>query len=163
MDRSQHHGQEGGYQDGSGPWMDSGHGYHHHSQHASPVQEYNGFTFGPLPIEPMYSTGMHPPRTTHHSLQPLTMPQWPSMLTSQSTYVPPIYPSAPVPVAPASTPASATPVSATSSRSGHAPTPRKTLTDADRRRMCLFHEEHPTTKQAEIGGLFLRPAFLRTR
>jgi hypothetical protein len=31
-------------------------------------------------------------------------------------------------------------------------TPRKTLTDADRRRMCLYAEEHPTVKQTEIGG-----------
>ncbi|KAF2195583.1 CenpB-DNA-bind-domain-containing protein [Zopfia rhizophila CBS 207.26] len=114
------------------------------------------------------------------------MPQWPSMLTSQSTYIPPIFSSAPVPV----TPASATPVSATSTRSraytselpmaggstslrdveydhdgseptveehehiDTKPTPQKTLTDADRRRMCLYHEEHPTVKQTEIGAMF---------
>jgi hypothetical protein len=69
-------------------------------------------------------------------------------LTSQSSYVPPIFPTAPVPI----TPASATPASATSTRSQTSSTPRKTLTDADRRRMCLYHEEHPTVKQTEIGG-----------
>ncbi|KAJ9637236.1 hypothetical protein H2199_007522 [Coniosporium tulheliwenetii] len=96
---------------------------------------------------------MAPPRTTHHQLQPLVMPQWPSTLVSQSTYVPPIYPAAPapmpVPVGPTSTPLSA---SSTGSRTSS--TPRKTLTDADRRRMCLYHEEHPSTKQTEIGAMF---------
>ncbi|RPB15426.1 CenpB-DNA-bind-domain-containing protein [Morchella conica CCBAS932] len=32
--------------------------------------------------------------------------------------------------------------------------PRRTLTDADRRRMCIFHEEHPNVKQTEIGAMF---------
>ncbi|PVH96247.1 CenpB-DNA-bind-domain-containing protein, partial [Periconia macrospinosa] len=117
---------------------------------------FNAFsTYAPLPMEPMYSAAMHPPhnpaRNTHTQLQPLIMPQWPSMLTSQSTYVPPIFPSAPVPI----TPASATPVSATSTHSGRtSSTPRKTLTDQDRRRMCQYHEDHPTVKQTEIGAMF---------
>ncbi|KAF2267818.1 CenpB-DNA-bind-domain-containing protein, partial [Lojkania enalia] len=130
-------------------WHDNG--AYHQPQHQSPVQDYNGFSnYTGLPMEPLYTTQMHPPRTTHPQLQPLIMPQWPSMLTSQSTYVPPIYPSAPVPI----TPASATPVSATSTHSRTSSTPRKTLTDADRRRMCLYHEEHPTVKQTEIGAMF---------
>jgi len=93
-----------------------------------------------------------PPRPAHPQLQPLIMPQmpqWPSMLTSQSTYQPPLFPSAPVPI----TPASATPVSATSTQT-RTSTPRKTLTDTDRRRMCQYHEENPTVKQTEIGALF---------
>ncbi|KAK6331114.1 hypothetical protein TWF696_003184 [Orbilia brochopaga] len=31
---------------------------------------------------------------------------------------------------------------------------RRTLTDADRRRMCLYHEQHPHVKQTEIGAMF---------
>ncbi|KAF2738711.1 CenpB-DNA-bind-domain-containing protein [Polyplosphaeria fusca] len=148
----QQHHQEQHFDDGNSSWHDNG-GYNH-SQHHSPVQDYNAYhNYAPLPMEPLYTTGMQPPRTTHPQLQPLIMPQWPSMLTSQSTYVPPIFPSAPVPI----TPASATPVSAISNNSTHSrtsSTPRKTLTDADRRRMCLYHEEHPTVKQTEIGAMF---------
>ncbi|KAL9094603.1 MAG: hypothetical protein Q9165_003162 [Trypethelium subeluteriae] len=91
------------------------------------------------------------------------MPQWPSMLTSQSTYQQPLLPTAsasstPLSAstslsAPASAPASVPPPnSRRPSQTGS--TPRKTLTDADRRRMCLYHEENPTTKQTEIGALF---------
>ncbi|KAF2091654.1 CenpB-DNA-bind-domain-containing protein, partial [Saccharata proteae CBS 121410] len=111
-----------------------------------PVHEYSGFAFSPMPVEPAYAHGMLPPRT-HQQLQPLiTTPMWPSMLTGQSgTYAPFPAPSMPVPPTP-------TPVSATSTRSSS--TPRKTLTDTDRRRMCLYHEEHPTVKQTEIGAMF---------
>ncbi|KAF2199265.1 CenpB-DNA-bind-domain-containing protein [Delitschia confertaspora ATCC 74209] len=154
MEHEQQQHQESTFHDSNSGWVDNT-GYHPHpQQHQSPVQEYNGFNYAPLPMEPLYTAGMHPPRTTHQQLQPLIMPQWPSMLTSQSTYVPPIFPAAPVPI----TPAAATPVSAvsavstTSTRSTS--TPRKTLTDADRRRMCLYHEEHPTVKQTEIGAMF---------
>lgn len=49
------------------------------------------------------------------------------------------------------------PVAMSNTASGH-PTqatssPRRTLTDADRRRMCIFHEENPNVKQTEIGGM----------
>jgi hypothetical protein len=152
MDHEHHHHQDHFDDHGSG-WPDNG-GYNPH--HQSPVQEYNGFHgYPPLQMEPMYGNSMHPPhhphpppRTTHAQLQPLIMPQWPSMLTSQSTYQPPIFPSAPIPI----TPASATPVSASSTHSRTSSTPRKTLTDSDRRRMCQYHEDNPTVKQTEIGG-----------
>ncbi|CAN9196467.1 unnamed protein product [Alternaria alternata] len=95
-------------------------------------------------MEPIYGTGMHPPhqthptpRTTHPQLQPLIMPQMPQWPT-------------PLPI----TPASATPVSASSTHSRTSSTPRKTLTDSDRRRMCQYHEENPTVKQTEIGAMF---------
>jgi hypothetical protein len=147
---------------------DTSAGWHDNStfdpHHQSPVQNYAGFTdFGApmhgLPMGNMYSSGMHPPhqpqptpRTTHQQLQPLIMPQmtqWPSQLTSQSTYQASLYPSSgPVPI----TPASATPGSATSTHSRASSTPRKTLTDADRKRMCQYHEDNPTVKQTEIGG-----------
>jgi hypothetical protein len=139
--------------------------YAHHSHHQSPAHEYAGFAFSTpqLPLEPTFSSGVQPPRTTHQQLQPLVMPQWPSMLTSQSTYHQPILPTAPASNTPLtsstslSAPASATaPVPPPNPRrpSQAGSTPRKTLTDADRRRMCLYHEENPTTKQTEIGGKF---------
>lgn len=156
MDHEQHHHhhhQDQPFDDHSSSWHDNG--AYNPSQHQSPVQDYNGLPFNssysPLPnMEPIY-TGMHPPRTTHQQLQPLIMPQmpqWPSMMTSQSSYSQPIFPSAPVPI----TPAIVTPVSATSTTSRTSSTPRKTLTDQDRRRMCQYHEDHPTVKQTEIGG-----------
>ncbi|CAG5190106.1 uncharacterized protein ALTATR162_LOCUS12132 [Alternaria atra] len=111
-------------------------------------------------MEPIYGTGMHPPhqthptpRTTHPQLQPLIMPQmpqWPSMLTSQSTYRASLFPSAPPPI----TPASATLVSASSTHSPNSSKPRKTLTNSERRRMCQYHEENPTVNQTEIGAMF---------
>lgn len=153
MEHEQHHPHpDQGYHDATGQWVDSS-AHYPQSQHHSPVHDYNGFAYNPLPMEPMYSQGMSqgmpppPPRTTHQQLQPLIMPQWPSMLTSQSNYAPPPMYSAPAPVPVSATP---TPVSATSTRSSG--TPRKTLTDNDRRRMCLYHEENPTVKQTEIGG-----------
>jgi hypothetical protein len=156
MDHEHHHHQEPFEDQHTGWHGDGGYNPHHHS----PVQDYNGFNnFAPLPMEPLYGTNMHPPhqthptpRTTHPQLQPLIMPQmpqWPSMLTSQSTYQAPLFPSAaPPPI----TPASATPVSASSTHSRTSSTPRKTLTDSDRRRMCQYHEDNPTVKQTEIGG-----------
>ncbi|KAJ4361078.1 uncharacterized protein N0V89_001647 [Didymosphaeria variabile] len=155
MDHEHHH--QDSYEDHNASWA---HATHYDPQHQSPVQDFNHFSYGPIPMEPIYTNAMQPPpqhRTAHSQLHPLIMPQvsqWPSMLTSQSTYVPPIFPSAPVPI----TPVSATPVSATSTHSGRtSSTPRKTLTDADRRRMCQYHEDHPTVKQTEIGG---EPSFV---
>jgi hypothetical protein len=155
MNHPHHHQQSFEYHHSG--W-DGHNGYNPH--HQSPVQDYNGFNnFAPLPMEPIYGTGMHPPhqthptpRTTHPQLQPLLMPQmpqWPSMLTSQSTYQASLFPSAPPPI----TPASATPVSASSTHSPNSSKPRKTLADSDRRRMCQYHEENPTVKQTEIGGM----------
>ncbi|KAF2102151.1 CenpB-DNA-bind-domain-containing protein [Rhizodiscina lignyota] len=156
MEHEQHHidqGGAGGYHDSNGQWYENQHNVYHTPQHQSPAYEHSGFSFTPMPMEPYGHGGMPPPRTTHQQLQPLvtmTMPQWPSMLTSQSTYVPPMYPPAPVPMAPITTP-----VSATSTGSARqTPTPRKTLTDLDRRRMCLYAEEHPNVKQTEIGAMF---------
>jgi hypothetical protein len=152
MDHEQHHHQEQVFDEHTSGWQDPN--AYNHPQHQSPIQDFHhGMPFSNsytgIPMEPLYATGMHPPRPAHPQLQPLIMPQWPSMLTSQSTYVPPIFPSAPVPI----TPASVTPISATSTHSRTSSTPRKTLTDQDRRRMCLYHEEHPTVKQTEIGGM----------
>lgn len=44
------------------------------------------------------------------------------------------------------------PSSAPSHTSHTGSTARRTLTDADRRQMCLYHEENPNVKQTVIGG-----------
>lgn len=122
------------------------------SMHQSPVHEYQGFNYmgGPqsLPI-PTYTSRMPPPTTTHshQQLLPLIMPShptWPSMLTNPAGYQ--TQPVALPHSAPASKPPKLPAI--------HAPTPRKTLTDQDRRRMCQYHEEHPTVKQTQIGAMF---------
>jgi hypothetical protein len=41
-------------------------------------------------------------------------------------------------------------------------TPRRTLTDDDRRRMCEYHESHPGVKQTEIGGMSAASYHCRT-
>jgi hypothetical protein len=99
-----------------------------------------------MPLDTPYGVSIPPP----YASVPLTMPSntWPSMLTTQPQF--PEQGLAPIPI-----PASATPVTPVqpprkSSTSGS--TPRRTLTDEDRRRMCLYHEEHKTAKQTDIGG-----------
>ena len=141
-------------------WGQSPHIYPH-SHHGTPAQEYTGFGFQP------HTTfgGSIQQRPVQQQLQPLIMPQWPSMLNSQAQpqpqsqhqqpanyqlpYPPSVQPIQPMPPGPMHTPLSA-PVSARS-----APTPRKTLTDSDRRRMCKYAEDNPQAKQTEIGGEWL--------
>ena len=131
---------------------------HPHSHHGTPAQEYQGFNFASpqLPMEPSaFASGMHQ-RPMHHQLQPLVtgMPQWPSMLNSQGpASYPPIYQQPVQPLQPMSAGPLLTPVSATSTRSTS--TPRKTLTDLDRKRMCQYAEEHPNSKQTEIVGTWV--------
>ena len=112
----------------------------------SPVNGYSNFNMPGLPVEPMYGT-TQPARASHQRLEPLIMPQWPSMLINKSNYATPLYSSAPITTMPPSTP-----LSSNSSRTPS--TPRKTLTDDDRRQMCVFHEKNPNVKQTEIGGEF---------
>lgn len=147
-------------------------GYQHNAaQTSSPVMpEYNPFNYGSstvMPIEPapLYSMARPPPYNTHHHqhqhqqlqpLQPLIVPpQWPSMLTTQSTYPTPVLPTA----------STTTPVSAVSAGSSNShslqirqtttggSTPRRTLTDDDRRRMCQYAEDNPGVKQTDIGRM----------
>lgn len=129
--------------------------FYPHSHHGTPAQEFSSFHFGSpsIPMNAGTFEASMPQRPVHQQLQPLVMPQWPSMLNSQSqptfqhTYPQPVQPIQPMALAPLPTP-----VSATSSRS--ASTPRKTLTDSDRKAMCLYAEENPTAKQTEIGSRF---------
>ncbi|EFQ98035.1 hypothetical protein MGYG_01073 [Nannizzia gypsea CBS 118893] len=132
----------------SSQWVDMG-GYAATQHHQ--LTDYTGFQFGSspiMPMEPAYSMSMPQPYTTQH-LIPLTMSsQWPSMLSTQPGFAP--MPVAPMPITPippplqhVQAPQMATP-----------PTPRRTLTDAERRRMCLYHQENPHVKQTEIGAMF---------
>jgi hypothetical protein len=155
MNPDHHHSQEhgsGGYHEVHDQWA-SGNPSPYQSHHQSPVHEYTAFNFSGLPIEPMYVTTatMPPPQPrSHQQLQPLMVPPWPSQLTSNSTYHTPVYHHTPVS---ATTPVT-TPMSAPPTTGRHSDRPRKTLTDADRRRMCKYAEEHPNVKQTEIGGKY---------
>lgn len=143
---------ETAYHDNTGQWIEPHQYDPPPHQQQSPAREFGGYSYSSMSMEPMYNAPMQPPRTTHQQLQPLIMPSWPSMLTSQSSYGAPMYASAPVSsTTPIAAQPTTTPVSATSTRSTSS-TPRKTLTDADRRKMCLYHEDNPTVKQTEIGG-----------
>lgn len=158
MDHEHHNGHETGYGGNEG-WVDLSHSYST-SQHQSPIYEQNGFQFAqpfhqqhglPTP-ESFNQQRIAPspqPQTTHQQLLPLIMPShptWPSMLTNPASYAAP-----PVAIPPVSAPL----VKGNGPKlpSIHAtPSPRKTLTDNDRRRMCQYHEENPSVKQTEIGG-----------
>ncbi|KAL7626279.1 hypothetical protein AAE478_003049 [Parahypoxylon ruwenzoriense] len=114
---------------------------------------------------PSESLGMGPPPVPHpmhsqphssfasHLPHPLIIPTqqpsqvpWPSLRTNPSQS----YSAAPVPIPPASAPMRQPPKLPTINTSQ----PRKTLTDEDRRNMCLFHEDNPHAKQTEIGQKF---------
>ncbi|KAK1050374.1 hypothetical protein LTR12_017987 [Friedmanniomyces endolithicus] len=124
-----------------------------HSHHGTPAQEYTGFSFSPqMPMEPTFNSAIRP-RPLPPQLQPLIMPQWPSMLNNQShSTFPPMFPQPVQPIQPVTLGALQTPVSAVSIRPS--PTPRKTLTDADRKRMCQYAEDNQNAKQTEIGAVF---------
>ena len=130
---------------GNSQWVEMG-GYNP-SQHHSPISDFHGFTYGAspiMPMEPAYSMSIPQPYTSQQLL-PLTMPsQWPSMLTTQASF-----PSVPLPPVPMSSMATLHPIH--TAQIPTPPTPRRTLTDADRRRMCMYHEENPHVKQTEIG------------
>ncbi|KAH9839673.1 hypothetical protein Tdes44962_MAKER08016 [Teratosphaeria destructans] len=135
-----------------GPWDH----IYPHSHHGTPAQEYSGFSFT-NPQTSMesgaYSSNMQ--QRPYAQLQPLIMPQWPSMLSTHQAHqqnYQPVYPPSIQPMTPMSAGPVQTPVSTLSSRSTSAP--RKTLTDQDRRRMCQYAEEHPHSKQTEIGAIF---------
>lgn len=148
MDTESPHAQDNGF--AQSPWMDMG-GFHP-SQH-SPPMEYNGFQYGSVPLDPAYGVTIPPPYVP----LPMTLPSnaWPSMLTpaSQAPFHPPELPAGPVPIAPSVSPAAPVPPPRKSSASSS--TPRRTLTDEDRRKMCLYHEENKTAKQTDIGGMYL--------
>lgn len=127
------------------PWVDMA--SYPHSQHHSAMNDYHGFGYGPspiVPIEPSYSISIPQPYTSQQLLPLTTTPQWPSLLTTQS------YPSAPLPPMPVSSMPGLHPIQTSSLPTTS--TPRRTLTDDDRRRMCIYHGENPHVRQTEIGG-----------
>ncbi|KAG6036885.1 hypothetical protein E4U41_005453 [Claviceps citrina] len=86
----------------------------------------------------------------HHQL-PMLNTTWPSQLTnptptSGSFSAPVLLSASPVPRLP---PAIETPKLLSQAEKG-----RKTLTTEQKRRMCQFHEDHPGTRQADIGREF---------
>lgn len=130
---------------------------HPHSHHGTPAQEYTGFNFSSsqMPANSSVFNTVGPQRSMHQQLQPLAigqMPQWPSMLNNQAhapfqpMYHQSIQQMPPMPMSGLQTPDSGFPSSRSMS------TPRKTLTDLDRKRMCQYAEENPNAKQTEIGG-----------
>lgn len=135
---------------GTGQWVEIA---SDHSPHQSPLHEYNGFGFMSsthVPLDSIYTRPIHTSYAADPPLHPLIMPQWPSQITNPSEGPP-----AAIPLPRALAPVSAInpPHSAPPAPSAPAPsTARKTLTDQDRRRMCQYHEDHPTIKQTEIGG-----------
>ena len=157
MKIEQHHGAHHEEELGSGQWIEIA---GDHSSHNSPLQEYNGFAFMSnthVPPEPLYNRPLQPSYSTAPLLQPLVMPQWPSQLTNPSVGcgTPTAFPP-PRPLAPISTMAIKPPLPRSASTPAPVPassTARRTLTDQDRRSMCQYHEDHPTVKQTEIGGM----------
>lgn len=158
----EHHGaHENGFGVGN-EWADMSNSYpSSQQQHQSSMYENGGYGFMQsiqlaLPSEPSFNSQrmpapqpVHISHQSHQQLLPLIMPShptWPSMLTHPASYSSP----------PVAIPASAPPLV-----KGHTPklpaihatpSPRKTLTDLDRRKMCQYHEDYPNVKQTEIGG-----------
>jgi hypothetical protein len=129
------------------PWVEVG--AFASPQHSPPMPEYSGFDFGPssmIPVDSSYGMSIPPPYAT----MPLPMPShsWPSMLATHSPFPETglSHVSAPTSMSPT---AAVQPVRKTSTGGS---TPRRTLTDEDRRQMCLYHEENKTAKQTDIGG-----------
>lgn len=156
MDHEHHTSHDNAY-GANNEWVDISNHSYNSSQHQSPMYENGGFAFVQQPFqhngsEQSYNPRMPqppPPHTTHQQLLPLIMPSnptWPSLLTNPASYSSP-----PVAIPPVSAPvvkgngAKLPAIHAT-------PSPRKTLTDSDRRRMCQYHEDNPSVKQTEIGG-----------
>jgi hypothetical protein len=110
-------------------WRDVGEYASGRGQHnTTPMNEYAGYRFDVppvMPVEPAYIVPGPPPYNAHQQTVPMVTP------VSAST-------------------ASATVTLITTTAGA---TPRRTLTDDDRRRMCEYHESHPGIKQAEIGGM----------
>ncbi len=97
--------------------------------------------------------------TPHHGLPQLPMltvpshPTWPSMLTNPSSYSAPP-PSVHLVPRTGHQPPPPPPLKTKLNEREGKPSPRKMLTDDDRRRMCEYAESHPGVKQSEIGNLF---------
>lgn len=91
----------------------------------------------------------------HHSNQSQISSTWPTNFSDTTNYGYHAYTRHDGDVSSSSTAPLATSTSKTAS-SSRTPRvgPRKTLTDEDRRDICLYHRQHPDKKQTEIGGMF---------
>ncbi|KAL2074687.1 hypothetical protein VTL71DRAFT_8466 [Oculimacula yallundae] len=163
MDHDNHHmGHENGGYMGNDGW-NMNQNYHSSSQHQSPVYEQNGFSFmqqplhegipttQPFPSQRMPLLQPSPAHTSPPQLQPLIMPgqsTWPSMMITNPGYPPPAV------TIPVSGPAILRRNGKKTSRSRSTSSPRRTLTDSDRRRMCQYHVDNPSVKQTQIGTMF---------
>ncbi|KAK4953485.1 hypothetical protein LTR66_013643, partial [Elasticomyces elasticus] len=94
-----------------------------------------------------YGMSMPPPYATM-SL-PMPAHSWPSMLATN-----PPFPETGMHVSAHASVSPTTPMLPVRKTSTGGSTPRRTLTDEDRRQMCLYHEENKTAKQTDIGALF---------
>lgn len=166
MGHEHHQTQENGYGSNEG-WVDINVNYTS-PQHHSPMFEQGGFGFLPqtghhgMPMEPaVYSPRIIQPLpafshshqqllpiiTNHPTMHPAIQPTWPSQLTNPTYSSPP----PPIPISAVPTPlvkGNGRDKSPTTKSSA----PRRTLTDVDRREMCVLRMEHPEMKQTEIGG-----------
>jgi hypothetical protein len=163
MESEQHHSPE--HDQGEFQWMTMGGYSNNGGQTASPVMppynpynnnnnnnNYSSPNVTPIEPAPVYGVARPPPYSSHQQLQPLhplIVPQWPSMLTSQSSYSTPTLPTAST-TTPSST-VSSSPQSLVRQTTTGGNTPRRTLTDDDRRRMCQYAENNPGIKQNDIG------------
>lgn len=127
------------------PWVEVG--AFASPQHSPPMPEYSGFDFGTstMVMDSPYGMSMPPPYAT----MPLPMPahSWPSMLATN-----PPFPETGMHVSAHASVSPTTPMLQVRKTSTGGSTPRRTLTDEDRRQMCLYHEENKTAKQTDIGG-----------
>ncbi|KAF2721718.1 hypothetical protein K431DRAFT_294072 [Polychaeton citri CBS 116435] len=143
------------------PWNHNPHAYpaYPHSHHGTPAQEHSSFSFSSpsLPMDPNAFGNAAHHRPIQPQLQPVSpmhaLPRWPSEIGQQShggfqpMFATAVQPMQPMPFGSLPTPAPATPGRSAS-------TPRRTLTDHDRKRMCLYAEDHPDQKQTDIGRVF---------
>ncbi|KAF3937079.1 hypothetical protein ABW19_dt0206746 [Dactylella cylindrospora] len=119
------------------------------SQTAAPTNEFGmyGFMDTTQQLPPESSFRLPTGGAASHNFYS-TFSQWP--LASTTAQAMESITAATIPSATTTT----APTRRTSSSSTGTGNSRRTLTDADRRRMCLYHEQHPNVKQTEIGAMF---------
>ena len=125
----------------------------------SPSQHYSSYPFDHS-LQHSHTTTMYPTSagsslqssTQHHQDQPQMHSSWPTSYSDTSIYgqrSQPRLDAGPSSLAHSSAIEPSTSSLRTTTRVG----PRKTLTDEDRRDICLYHRQHPDKKQTEIGGM----------
>lgn len=130
------------------------------SYHGLPSESINSSHMAPPPIphqlQPPHHQQHHqgghytnpmPHQLLIHSQNTASQVSWPSLRTNPSQ----TYGNAPIRIPPRATPPLKQQPKLPSLTTS---TPRKTLTNEDRRRMCQYAEDHPNVKQTEIGLKF---------